>query len=169
MSLASCYEGIVKAGYDVDSYEVMKEVERYRQFWRPDKVIVVLLAESHVRTSQKEFNHHWSYVSDPVHQGNFVRFVYCLANGENTLVSSPVSRNSGTSQFWKILYSCLHKVSTKEDFGPLLRSTSTEKRIRKKIELLHGLRQAGIKTRSLSTQTQPNPPQPIERRMESRS
>ena len=60
------------------------------------------------------------------------------------MVSSPVSRNPGTSQFWKILYSCLHKVSTKEDFGPLLRSTSTEKRIGKKIELLHGLRQAGI-------------------------
>ena len=144
MNLRECYEWVrrIDPDLDIDSFEVAEEVSRLRQFWKPETVRVVLLAESHAYTSQKDFVD-WEATDSPYH-GKFVRFVYCLANGENTLVSSPVSRNPGTSQFWKILYSCLHKVSTKEDFGPLLRSTSTEKRIGKKIELLHGLRQAGI-------------------------
>src|SRR2546426_889327 len=144
MSLASCYEGIVKAGYDVDSYKVVKEVERYRQFWRPDKVIVVLLAESHVRTSQKEFNHHWSYVSDPVYQGNFVRFVYCLANGERDLVQIP--SNKGTWQFWLLLSSCLNNPSDKPAFSSVLRKTTRDfnERMRKTFQLLEDLKRNGI-------------------------
>src|SRR5438132_8158422 len=109
MTLGSCYEGVVKMGCDIDSYKVVEEVERYRQFWRPNRVRVVLLAESHVRTSEEDFNYHWSYGKSPLHQGNFVRFVYCLAYGERDVACIP--SNKGTWQFWLLLSSCLNRPS----------------------------------------------------------
>src|SRR6266487_7163851 len=124
MSLASCYEGLVKMRYDIDSYDTVEEVERHRRFWRPDKVRVVLLAESHVRTDEEDFNHRWSYGSGPVYQGKFVRFVYCLAYGERKLVQIPSNR--GTWQFWLLLSSCLNSPTDRSTFSSVLRKTTPE-------------------------------------------
>ncbi len=144
MSLASCYDGIARMHHQLDSYRVVEEVERYRRSWMPDEVRVVLLAESHVRTSEKDFNHHWSYGTGPVHHGNFVRFVYCLANGERDLVS--VASNKGTWQFWLLLSRCLNNPSDTVNFSAILRRTTPDfdDRIRKKIHLLEELKRHGI-------------------------
>ena len=144
MSLKDCYERIMRLDPDleIDSFDVAEEVCRIRQFWKPESVRVVLLAESHAYTRQQDFVNSWQ-IPRTVHHGKFVRFVYCLANGESSLVPS-IHRNPGTSQFWKILFSCLNQVSSSEDFGPILRSTPTQERIANKIELLSGLKQAGI-------------------------
>ena len=40
----------------IDSLEVVKQVEEYRQFWKPKKTSVVLLAESHVYTNNDDYN-----------------------------------------------------------------------------------------------------------------
>src|SRR5207249_11070560 len=103
MSLQQCHQQIKSLVSNIDSLDVAREVERYRQFWRPDKARVVLLAESHVRTSPEDFAYRWSYNIEGDYQGNFARFVYCLANGERDLV--PLASNKGTWQFWKILFS----------------------------------------------------------------
>src|SRR6266446_7651838 len=136
MNIEQCYQQIKGLASNIDSLEAVREVERYRQFWRPDKVRVVLLAESHVRTSPEDFAHHWSYTADRVYQGNFVRFVYCLANGERDLV--PIASNQGTWQFWKILFSCINEVSGNRDFSPILKGTTQgfNTRMRTKIHLL---------------------------------
>ncbi len=144
MSLEECYGRVGGLTGDLDGLDVVEEVERYRNFWRPDSVRVILLAESHVRTSHDDFVHSWSQPTDPAYRGNFVRFVYCLAYGEQTLVD--IRPNSGTPQYWKILFSCLHQVSEKRDFGPILRSytENAKERIDNKIRLLRDLQAAGI-------------------------
>ncbi len=144
MAIAECYVRTRDLVDTPDTLEVVEAVEGYRNFWKPNNVTVVLLAESHVHTSYDDFAHHWSYGQDPVHEGNFVRFVYCLANGERRLVDIPSNR--GTLQFWKILYSCLNRVADSRDFAPILkRSTpSFDQRMSNKIQLLHNLKRAGI-------------------------
>jgi hypothetical protein len=144
MSLEQCYQQIKDLDSNIDSLDVVREVERYRQFWRPDRVRVVLLAESHVRTSLEDFAHHWSYQADRVYKGNFVRFVYCLGYGERDLV--PIASNKGTWQFWKILFSCINQVSGNRDFSTILKGSIQRfhPRMRGKIQLLEDLKRAGI-------------------------
>ena len=69
-----------------ESFEVALEVERLRLGQRPRDVRVVLLAESHVWTSQTETS---SRVRQPdgVETG-FARFVYCLGYGEPSLAAT---------------------------------------------------------------------------------
>jgi hypothetical protein len=143
LDLQLCYDGIKRiAPYiDLDSFEVVTEVERYREFWKPERPRVILLAESHVHTRKEDFVYRWSYPDVPELQGNFVRFVYCLANGERDLVN--IASNRGTWQYWKILSSCLNGESS---FPAILkRSTPNfKRRIENKILLLKKLKEAGV-------------------------
>ena len=41
---------------NIDCLEVVKQVETYRQSWKPKKTTVILLAESHVYTERQELN-----------------------------------------------------------------------------------------------------------------
>jgi hypothetical protein len=70
--------------------------------WRPDRVRIVLLAESHVWTSREET---LSRVVQPdgVETG-FARFVYCLGGGEPQIVTPSVQPNAGAAQYWKLLH-----------------------------------------------------------------
>jgi hypothetical protein len=145
ISIEECYEKSKALAGNFDTIDVVREVERYRQFWRPEKVRVILLAESHVRTNPEDFAHSWSYPqTEPLYKGKFVRFVYCLANGERDLVD--IESNQGTSQFWKILFSCLNRTSGKEDFAPILKRSTPDfdLRLRNKTQLLYSLKEAGI-------------------------
>ncbi len=144
MNLRECYDGLKKLGpnLDIDSLDIVEEVAKMRHQWKPGKVRVVLLAESHAHTSQEDFATSW-HIPDTIYKGKFVRFVYCLANGEKGLVPS-VRHNKGTSQYWKIFYSCLNQISNNRDFGPVLQSTPFDRRIANKVGLLSKLKEAGI-------------------------
>src|SRR5713101_840056 len=96
-----------------------------------------------MRTRARKILPTFGQIRNTIYHGKFVRFVYCLANGESSLVPA-VPGNPGTSQFWKILFSCIHQVSQNKDFGPILRSTPDNVRIANKIALLLSLKQAGI-------------------------
>ena len=76
-------------GSEAESIEIAEEVERLRLAWRPSRVRIVMLAESHVYTSKDEA---LSRVRQPdgIETG-FVRFVYCLGYGEPSLVTPPVT------------------------------------------------------------------------------
>ena len=128
----------------LDPFEVVEQVAEYRDLWKPNKVRIVLLAESHVRTSPGDFAIQWSYkTNDSIYAGHYVRFVYCLANGEREL--APIPTNRGTWQYWKLLYHCLNPVSKARDPPVLKRSTPDfHERMRKKIDLLLDLKNAGI-------------------------
>ncbi|HIJ82800.1 MAG TPA: hypothetical protein HPQ00_01180 [Magnetococcales bacterium] len=147
-SLRTCYDKIKNViGSEIEPYESVELVERYRQFWKPEVANVILLAESHVHTddedrefSLNEKNNLYSYPS------KYARFVYCLAYGENTLIKNgEPMKNTGTYQYWKLFYSCVNKVQTNACFHPILKENTTDKqRILNKIDLLNTLKMRGI-------------------------
>src|SRR5438094_9128906 len=142
MSLRKSYDKIKWVIENPESFEVVEQVEIYRNLWKPDQVKVVLLAESHVHTAQEDFLE-WSYGTNPTYRGRLVRFVYCLGYGESLV---KISSNPGTSQFWKILYSCVNNVSDKQAFAPILKSMTEnrDQRLTNKVHLLSKLKDAGI-------------------------
>lgn len=143
----------IESSFVMDSYNVVAEVEKYRWYWKPrNDVKVVLLAESHVRTQTNQFEHlldRKKLVSLGLddYPEHFVRFVYCLASGENLLLNHPISparNNASKWQFWEILWSCIHDPS-REEF-PLThgRTQVLETRLSKKVDLLRQLQNRGI-------------------------
>jgi hypothetical protein len=136
----------------IDSFEAVKEVEAYRQFWKPKQTNIVLLAESHVYTDQSDFSRNLNngYMQRllPGYPSHFVRFVYCLGYGEDTLLDgiSEERLNSGTPQFWKIFsYCAAENPDNPQDYKILKTGTpSFNERIKNKIALLHRLQERGI-------------------------
>jgi hypothetical protein len=158
MSIGRTYDKIrqLPSGYVPDSMEVVKEVEKYRQFWKPRrKTNVILLAESHVYTNNQDFEINLdrskirvvanSVVDFEGYPHRFVRFVYCLGYGENGLLSHKPKGNAGTWQFWKIFSSCVadskHKLNN--DFKRILKTGTpdSEERLRNKVEILRKMRE----------------------------
>ena len=121
-------------------------VEAYRQYFRPARVRVVLLAESHVHTTAED--RAIPIPPIPVLPGyprQYAKFVYCLGYGERDLTKheSHPSRD-GTPQFWKVFFSCANRVSSLADFGPILGATPYAQRLQNKIELLNELKERGV-------------------------
>ncbi len=145
--LRDCYNQLQKIlGQDIEPYESVELVERYRRFWRPDKVRIILLAESHVFTTEADRGNSVSQIDRlPGYPTEYAKFVYCLAYGENNLKGNRQhSKRDGTPHFWKIFYSCNNHVTNKNDFNPILKSTKYEQRLNNKVELLLSLKEKGI-------------------------
>jgi hypothetical protein len=152
-ALKLTYGKIKELFNDVDSYDVVKEVDRYRNYWKPHKVSVVLLAESHVFTSDEDSRIEMNYSRfEKLNSGyprKFVRFVYCLGYSEPRLFankpSNPSFKNPGTWQFWKIFCACASE-SEKIKCNAVLKGTTRNliDRINNKIDLLNKLRVKGI-------------------------
>ncbi len=149
--LKQCYDIVLHKNPSLtfDSFSVVKTVHDLREFWKPEKVKVILLAESHVYTKDDE----WEILlktnsSLPEnYPNNFVRFVYCLAYGENHLLSRFIDNNRGTPQYWEIFYSCLNDVKKNNfNFSPILKTQSPDNytRVMNKINLLNTLKDNGI-------------------------
>jgi len=84
-----------------ESYPVVKLVNDYRLYWKPQRVKTILFAESHVFTNELEtaFKH---TINLPNYPTSYVRFVYNLAYGQSDTQSESVPNNGGTPQFWKL-------------------------------------------------------------------
>lgn len=139
----------------IDSLEVVKQVEEYRQFWKPEKTNVVLLAESHVYTNEKDYEAKCkSSILDrimlpenPNYPVNFVRFVYCLGYGENELLTKrPDRRNKGTPDYWKIFSSCVAENEEDLGFSRVLKkgTRSLFQRLRNKVNILRKMKERGV-------------------------
>jgi hypothetical protein len=152
--LFNCYQKILSIfGDHSESYESVELIEQYRQYWRPEKVNIILLAESHVFTSNTDRSFKLNDVKDDDvlltgYPDSYAKFVYCLAYGEETLTKGDnhPAIADGTPQFWKILYSCINKVESNESFSPVLKSgtKASSERIHNKIKLLLKLKKRGI-------------------------
>ena len=78
--------------------------EAWREAFRPPRVRLLLLAESHMATSAAELacplrlppGLDW-----PIAAG-FVRHIYCPAYGEPSLVPALPTGNAGTPQYWRL-------------------------------------------------------------------
>lgn len=129
----------------LDSKAVVEEVDKYRNDWKPPKTTFVLLAESHAHTTERQFaqllkrqfNH-----KDGT-RSRYVNFVYCIGNSESFALEHRMETRSPTTQYWRILYSCLNPIRRNEDFYKF-EEGSSEERASKKAVLLNDLKKAGI-------------------------
>jgi hypothetical protein len=133
---------------DMESLDVIQTVEEYKQYWKPVEVKTILLAESHVFTSEEDFSVKIAddFVIDPAQPRNFVRYVYCLAYGENSILEETVNNNPGTWQYWELFYSCNNYIETIEQFSPVLKKGNRvlENRINSKYNTLKQLKELGV-------------------------
>ena len=133
-------------GDNTEPLDSVELVEAYRQYFKPEKVRFLLLAESHVFTN--DFERQISLQSVPGLEGypqQYARFVYCLGYGEKQLTNSVNHpKRDGTPQFWKIFFSCCNPISSPDDFHPILGKTPANQRLRNKIETLKQMKRRGI-------------------------
>lgn len=150
MSIQETYERVAHLAPWVESYAVVKAVEEHRKFWKPTNVKTVLLAESHVYTSETELGTPVRYTSD-IPFGcprDYVKLVYCLPYGEDDLLVRPLKVNKGTSSFWQLFAAC---ASDEESQVPRMvdgvlktRARDGEARIKTKVQILKALKDKGI-------------------------
>jgi len=135
---------IIREG--IEPLESVQLVETYRRYWKPEKVKIILLAESHVFTSDDDRRIPIPRITElPSYPELYARFVYCLGYGERSLTNSHLHpKGDGTPQFWKIFFSCNNTISCSDDFGPILGKTQPQQRLRNKIALLKDLKARGI-------------------------
>jgi hypothetical protein len=131
----------------LESLAAAECVERHRFDWRPVTVHTLLLAESHVFTSDGELRPMLGPHTLAARQLNqtFARFVYCLGYGENEFAGPTLPQTTGTPQFWKLFASCV-RPPTNAAFAPLLKGGNPPflGRIRAKLSLLEELRALGV-------------------------
>jgi hypothetical protein len=153
MSLDETYRLIktrIPNSQQIDCINVVKQVERYRQFWKPPQANVILLAESHVYTTDEELSSECNsftlnnFIKNyPTH---YVRFVYCLGYGEPKILNKELESNRGrTSQFWKIFSASISKNDIDLGFQRILTGkTLLHQRLRNKVAILQEMRNKGI-------------------------
>lgn len=142
----------VSNGMLIDSLEVVKQVEEYRQFWKPKELNVALLAESHVYTDEKDFEMECDRFTlhgiIPNYPLRFVRFVYCLGYGEDKLLTRKRAdmKNTGTPQYWKIFSSCVAENEDELGFHRILKTKTPSfiKRLHNKVSVLQKMKDKGI-------------------------
>ena len=148
MPLRVCYNRIRQSiGHNiVESFESVELVEKYRQYWKPDNVRIVLLAESHLLTSENDRR-----VTVPAianlqnYPTEYAKFVYCLAYGERELTGNPLHpTGDGTPQYWKVFYSCINHVREIDNFSPINGNTPFAERLNNKIAVLQAMKARGI-------------------------
>ncbi|MGA2682015.1 MAG: hypothetical protein ABSF44_09480 [Candidatus Bathyarchaeia archaeon] len=152
MSLEKAYDSIKSyiPKNNIESFEVLKQIQEYWNYWKPiNTVNVLLLAESHVYTSQEDFEASYSKIKLESFIKNypikFVRLVYCFAYGEPDLLNESLEDNSGTTQFWKIFCACTSKTENDLAFRRILKSdVSFFPRMRNKVNILNELKARGI-------------------------
>jgi hypothetical protein len=133
-------------GNRIEALESVQLVETYRRYFKPERIRVLLLAESHVYTNDGDRQIVIPTIPElPGYPTQYARFVYCLGYGERSLTKSEVHpRRDGTPQFWKIFYSCCNRVSCLDDFKPILGRTAADERLANKIKLLSDMKARGI-------------------------
>jgi len=131
---------------DIESFEAVSLVDAYRQYFKPEKVKTILLAESHVFTSTEDMSIVTRDIDElPGYPNRYARFVYCLSCGERQLTEDHRHLiRDGSPQFWKVLFSCTNAIEKIEDFKPILSATPDAKRLENKIKTLKTLKEKGI-------------------------
>lgn len=143
-SLASWARGwFDRLGVHGESPAYLEAVAAWRRAWRPDRVRVLLVAESHVAEVHGDRAVHvrrprWLDQDLPE---QFVRLVYCLGYGEPSLCTPAASGNGGTIQVWDLFGQVAHGVG---HLQPRRSHAATDTRLRWKVSVLERLAERGI-------------------------
>jgi hypothetical protein len=137
----------VKFSRRFDSYTVVKTVIKHRNFWKPEKVKTMLLAESHVYTTDDEVAVKLRYPEDEEFRDlpdEFVKLVYCLGYGESILAPAVID-NHDTWQYWKLFAAC-GSDNPCPSYGNILKKGTpyNHQRYLNKIRLLRTLQAKGV-------------------------
>ncbi|MGB4267992.1 MAG: hypothetical protein WBK20_02305, partial [Spirochaetota bacterium] len=136
--------------FEVECDNVIKNVYLLRKFWKPKKIKLLLLAESHVWTTEEESK--VKVIIENTMLGDdypkhYSRFVYCLGYGENSLLNNEIQNNNGTPQFWKLFYGLFKDLSVQNNRNNInvLKShvRNNQVRIQNKIKLLSKMKEKG--------------------------
>ena len=123
--------------------------EECRQAWRPERLRVLLLAESHIATSAADLACRVTLPPGLDWPGprRFVRHIYCAGYGEPELVEAPLGPGlrprGGTPQFWRLMAAA---EGADCPAWPAVARHGTEAgpRLAAKAALLHRLRARGV-------------------------
>ena len=131
--------------------EAALAAEECRQAWRPERLRVLLLAESHIATGAADLA--WRVALPPgldwPGPTRFVRHIYCAGYGEPELLQGPTDAGpdsrprGGTPQFWRLMAAA---EGADCPAWPAVARQGTEigARLAAKAALLHRLRARGI-------------------------
>ena len=90
----------------------MQSARDHVMHWKPPKVKVILLAESHAHTARELVVDGpclpTEYLPEYTGPRGFIAHVNCLLYGENDLISPRIKQNSGSYQFWQLLGVCAY-------------------------------------------------------------
>jgi hypothetical protein len=96
-----------------EPYEAALAAERLRDYWKPSEVKLILVAESHLYTDADDLVCRIDPAALPVPlpgcPSEYVRLVYCLGYGENSVLVAnriPAAVNPGTDDYWAIFSKC---------------------------------------------------------------
>ena len=136
------YAQLAAVGAPREPLSVALAVEAHRWAWRPANCRLLLVAESHVFTSEEDTELRVSQDRLPPEARHtpdqFVRLIYCLAYGEDDLLSEPPrARNTGTLQFWDIF-------GRLAETGRQPRKATLAERLRWKVFTLLTLQEKGV-------------------------
>jgi hypothetical protein len=134
----------------LESPEYLERVASWRSAWRPQRVRILLVAESHVAEQSGDLNVNVALPKElnttvSLPQG-FCRLVYCLGYGENDICHPKAQTNkNGTWQFWDLFGS----ISAGFDASispemPRRNKSDTISRLKWKIKVLNTLADAGV-------------------------
>lgn len=149
---------------DCEPFDSVCVAKKYYDYFRPEKVRVILLAESHAYDSDDCINVNrptisYDHVPALEYDGprDFVALVYCLAYGEESILEKRdcekslqtinALKSKGTPQFWKLFAACAgDERNPSASYGcNLLKSkTNVSERIRNKLNILKRLKDRGI-------------------------
>jgi hypothetical protein len=117
-----CFRIIEDAGFVPEPLKTGFAVEEHRWFWKPKEVKFILVAESHVYTSEDEVNVKLdmqkvnALLPDFPRNAptNFVKLVYCLGCGYPMILDHPkrIEFNPGTRQYAELFRNCLELKSS---------------------------------------------------------
>ena len=89
-----------------ESMEYLTRIDQWRRAWRPERVRVLLIAESHVAERAGDLDVQVilppNVGADPTLPRGFCRLVYCLGYGESDICGPVTHGNAGTWQFWDL-------------------------------------------------------------------
>ena len=145
-TLEATYNEIKDIFENIESFSSVELVEKYRKFFKPKDIKVILLAESHVFTTLEEMEIELPDIDTlKNYPKQYSKFVYCLAYGEKNLTKNSLHpKRNGTPQFWKIFYSCVNDIQSNDCFRPIQSSTHFDERIKNKIDILNKMKDLGI-------------------------
>lgn len=130
-----------RTGGVVESAAYLASVAAWRDAWRPERVRVLLVAESHVREVAGDARVSVRVPGAPQLPTSFCRLVYCLGYGESALCCPPTTSNAGTWQYWDIFGALVGGSSLRQ---PRRRNSDLDTRLRWKLDVLRRLRDRGV-------------------------